>query len=69
MTGPKISHFPGFTVHTTDNLFCSFSSPILELSVKFTSQICHKNINKTLDGTYLADFGIDISLHRGVFKN
>ena len=37
------------------------SSPILELSVKFPSQICHKNINKSLDGTYLADFGINIS--------
>ena len=37
------------------------SSPILKLSVKFASQICHKNINKPLDGTYLADFGIDIS--------
>ena len=33
----------------------------MELSVKFTSQICHENINKLLDGTYLADFGIDIS--------
>ena len=37
------------------------SSPILELSVKFASQICHENTNKPLDGTYLADFGIDIS--------
>ena len=36
------------------------SSPILELSVRFVSQICHENINKPLDGTYLADFGIDI---------
>ena len=36
------------------------SSPILELSVKFASQIHHENINKTLDGAYLADFGIDI---------
>ena len=36
------------------------SSPILELSVKFASQICHENINKPLDGAYLADFGIDI---------
>ena len=35
--------------------------PILELSVKFESQICHENINKPLDGTYLADFGIDLS--------
>ena len=32
----------------------------MELSVKFASQICHENINKPLDGTYLADFGIDI---------
>ena len=37
------------------------SSPILELSVKFVSQICHENINKLLDGAYLADFGIDFS--------
>ena len=52
----------GSTVHTFDNLFCSNSSPILELSVKFASQICHENINKTIDGAYLADFGIDISV-------
>ena len=39
----------------------SNQSPILELSVKFASQIYHENINKPLDGTYLADFGIDIS--------
>ena len=32
----------------------------MELSVKFASQICHENINKPLDGTYLADFDIDI---------
>ena len=36
--------------------------PILELSFKFASQIFHENINKPLDGAYLADFGIDISL-------
>ena len=36
--------------------------PILELSVKFESQICHENINKPLDGAYLADFGIVINL-------
>ena len=36
------------------------SSPILELTVKFASQIYRENINKPLDGTYLADFGIDI---------
>ena len=48
-------------MYTSDNLFCSNSSPILELSVKFVSQLCHKNINKPLDGAYLADFGIDIS--------
>ena len=29
-------------------------------SVKFGSHICHENINKPLDGAYLADFGIDI---------
>ena len=40
----------------------SNSSPILELSVKFASQICYENINKPLDGVYLADFGIHISL-------
>ena len=34
--------------------------PILELSVKFASQICHENIKKPLDGAYLANFGIDI---------
>ena len=45
-------------IHTSDNLFCSNSSPILDLSVKFASQICHENINKPLDGTYLADFCI-----------
>ena len=49
------------TIHTSDNLFCSNSSPILELSVKFASQICHENINKPLDGAYLTDFGIDIT--------
>ena len=38
----------------------SNSTPILELSVKFASQICHENINNPVDGTYLADFGIDI---------
>ena len=37
------------------------SFPILELSVKFVSQIYHENINKLLDGTYLADFGLDIT--------
>ena len=42
-------------------IHCSNSSPILELSVKFASQICHENINKPLDGAYLADFGIDIT--------
>ena len=39
---------------------CSNSCPILELTDKFASQICHENINKPLDGAYLADFGIDI---------
>ena len=42
-------------------IHCLNQSPILELSVNSTSQICHENINKTLDGTYLADFGIDIT--------
>ena len=36
-------------------------SPILELSVKFASQIGHENINKPQDGTYLADIGIDFN--------
>ena len=27
----------------------------------FASQICYENINKPLDGPYLADFGIDIT--------
>ena len=40
---------------------CSNSLPILDLSVKFTSQICHENTNTSLDGTYLVDFGIDIN--------
>ena len=35
--------------------------PILEMSAKFASQICHENINKPLDGAYLTDFGINIS--------
>ena len=38
----------------------SNSSPTLQLSVKFESQICHENINKPLDGAYLADFDMDI---------
>ena len=42
-------------------IHCLNSSPILELSVKFASQICHGNIKEPLDGTYIADFGIDIS--------
>ena len=48
-------------IHTSDNLFCSNSSPTLDLSVKYSSQICHENTNTALDGTYLADFGIDIT--------
>ena len=43
-------------------LLKSNSSPILELPVKFVSQICHEVINKPLDGAYLADFGIDIRI-------
>ena len=39
---------------------CSNLSRILELSVKFASQIYHENTNKPLDGAYLADYGIDI---------
>ena len=49
-------------IHTSDNLFCSNSFPILELSVKFASQICHENTNTPLDGAYLAAFGIDINV-------
>ena len=49
------------TIHTSDNSFCSNSPPILELSVKFASHICHENTNTPLDGTYSADFGIDIT--------
>ena len=41
-------------------IHCSNSFPILDLPVKFASQICYENINKPLDGAYLADFGIDI---------
>ena len=44
-------------------LLNSDQSPILELSVKFVSQICQENINKPLDGTYLADFDIDITFY------
>ena len=40
---------------------CLNSFPILELSVKFASQICYENIYKPLDGAYLAYFGIDIN--------
>ena len=43
-------------------IHCSNSSPILEFLDKFASQICHENINKPLDGAYLADFGTDITL-------
>ena len=42
-------------------IFNSNSSLNLELSDKLVSQI-HRNINKPLDGAYLADFGIDITL-------
>ena len=56
------------TIHTSDNLFCSNSSHILELSVKFAPQICHENINKPLDGAYLADFGIDIMVAYAIFE-
>ena len=41
-------------------IHCLNSFPILELSVKFVSQIYHENINTPLDGTYSADFGIDV---------
>ena len=43
-------------------VYCSHSSSVLELAVKFTSQICHENNQTTLDGAYLSDFGIDISI-------
>ena len=35
--------------------------PYLGVVSQILSQICHENINKPLDGAYLADFGIDIS--------
>ena len=43
-------------------IYCSNSFPILEFSLKCAAQICHENINKALDGAYLADFGIDIRI-------
>ena len=49
-------------VHMYCPIHCSNLCPILDLSVKFASQICHENINKPQDCTYLADFGIDIYL-------
>ncbi len=49
-------------IHTSGNLFCLNSSRMLELLVKFASQIFHENNNKPLDGAYLADFGIDINI-------
>ena len=49
------------TIFTSDNLSCSNSSPILELSLKFVSQICHENINKPVNGAYLEDFGLDVT--------
>ena len=55
-------------IHTFDNLFGLNSSPILELSVKFASQIYHENTNTPLDGAYLADFGIDIMITCGLEK-
>ena len=48
-------------IPTSDNLFCLNSSPILDLSVKFASPICHENINKILDGAYLANFNVDFT--------
>ena len=33
----------------------------MELSHKFASQICHENTDTPLDGTYLADFGMNIT--------
>ena len=48
-------------IHISDNLFGLNSSPILELSAKFASQICHGNIKTPLDGAYLPDFGTDIT--------
>ena len=57
------------TINISDNLFCSNSSPILELSIKFASHIFHENINKPLDGTYLADFGIDITSKYIIYIN
>ena len=44
-----------FNLRAFFNIFCKISTP------EFTSQICQENINKPLDGAYLADFGIDIT--------
>ena len=44
-------------------MYCRINCPnILELSVKFASQICHENTNKPLDGAYLADFSINTTM-------
>ena len=37
----------------------------LSSKVEFVSQICHENINKPLDGAFLADFGINIGGQAG----
>ena len=38
----------------------------LPMSVNFASHICNENINKSLDGAYLVDFGIDITQERKI---
>jgi len=43
-------------------IYCLNSTPILELSVRFVSQICHESGSKPLDSAHLADFGIDIMI-------
>ena len=35
--------------------------PYFGVVSQFVSHICYKNINKPLDGAYLADFGLDIN--------
>ena len=64
-----MNHTMNSMVHTSDNLFCSNSSQILELSVKFASQTCHENTKKPLDGAYLADFGINISREENIRRD
>ena len=49
-----------FLVSMYLNKMNTIHPPILDLSVKFASQICCENTNTPLDGADLANFGIDI---------